>query len=349
MLNNENKRLGYTEVFYNYKSDKLFTEDFGNQFKELDITLSNGGGGEGGIQAGDNISQLTNDANYVVSGANISTLVNNVGYLTSYSIPSAASLPTANLSFGDLAALSTDNNPYFYDGTAWRRIFLADVPPQAGDPDTDWDKVILRVPFNTDINDVKIPLGGSSEGNQAVITGSPRKFGAGSLRVQNDSAISYSGEVLGTFLDNDFTIEFWFYLDSFPVQDTPTGILNKGSTVFYFEYVNFDQLIFKIKLTNTSLPDLSFPTIAIIEPGGWHHIAYCRSATSGLCQLFVDGTSRGTVSLNNLVDSEFDPLYIGDFMNALADMFIDDLRISSFERYTSDFTAPTAELPTSGS
>ncbi len=350
MLNNENKRLGYTEVYYNYKADKFFTEDFGNQFKELNITLSGGGGG-GGIQAGDNISQLTNDANYVVSGANISTLVNNVGYLTSYSIPSAASLPTTNLSFGNLAALSTDNNPYFYDGTAWRRIFLADIPPQAGDPDTDWDKVILRVPFNTNTTDVKSNIGTSVSGTSAVITGSPRKFGAGALKVQGSSYIYYSGTSsgVGAFLDNDFTIEFWLYIDSFNPQNQDTGILRKGNTYFYFDYAGFNQMIFKIKLANTFDPDLSFNTVQNMTTGGWHHIAYCRNATSGLCQLFVDGTSEGTVNLNNMVDAVGDNLYIGDLQGSSADMYMDDLRISNFERYTSGFTAPTAELPTSGS
>lgn len=355
MLNNENKRLGYTEVYYNYKADKFFTEDFGNQFKGLDITFS-GGGGENSIQAGDNISQLTNDANYVVSGANISTLVNNVGYLTSYSIPSAASLPTTNLSFGNLAALSTDNNPYFYDGTAWRRIFLAGVPPQAGDPDTDWDKVILRVPFNTNTTDVKNSLGASVSGNEAVITGSPRKFGAGALKVQNSSYIFYSGNSpslggIGAFLDNDFTIEFWLYIDSFNLQGQDTGILRKGQTYFYFDYVGADQMIFKVKLLNVSGAgqNLSFNIASNMPIGGWHHIAYCRNATSGLCQLFVDGGTKGTVNLNNMTDLNGNDLFIGDLLNNQADMFMDDLRISNFERYTSNFTAPTSELPTSGS
>jgi len=351
MLNNENKRLGYTEVYYNYKADKFFTEDFGNQFKGLDITLSNGGGGGSGIQAGDNISQLTNDANYVVSGANISTLVNDIGYLTSYSIPSVTSLPTTNLSFGNLAALSTDNSPYFYDGTDWRRIFLAGVPPQTGDPDTDWDKVILRVPFNTTTTDVKSNFTGTVSGSQAVITGSPRKFGAGALKVQNSSYITYSGNSLGAFLDNDFTIEFWLYIDSFNAQDQDTGILRKGSTYFYFDYVGFNQMVFKIHLSNVgaTTPDLVYNTVGNMPTGGWHHIAYCRNATSGLCQLFVDGTSEGTVNLNNLVDSVGSDLFIGDLINTSADMLMDDLRISNFERYTSNFTAPTAELPTSGS
>tara|TARA_R100001510_G_C7653450_1_gene211647 strand:+ start:287 stop:1225 length:939 start_codon:yes stop_codon:yes gene_type:complete len=312
MLNNENKRVGYTEVYYNYNADKFFTEDFGNQFKELDITFSGGGG-------------------------------------SSDSFPTVSSLPTTNLSLGKVVALSTDNRPYFYDGTNWRRIFLADAPVASGDPDTDWDKVILRVPFNTNINDVKSNFQGTTSGNSAVITGSPRKFGAGALKVQGASYIEYSGNNVGAFLDNDFTIEFWLYVDSLNAQNQDTGILRKGNTFFYFENQLFNQLSFKIKLSNTTDPDLSFNIGSNMPTGAWYHIAYCRNATSGLCQLFIDGSSKGTVNLNNMVDSSGDPFQIGDRIGNAADMFMDDLRISNFERYTSNFTAPTAELPTSGS
>ena len=331
MLNNENKRVGYTEVYYNYNADKFFTEDFGNQFKELSITFSGGGGG---LQSGDNISLLTNDA----------------GYLTSYSFPSVSSLPTTNLSLGKVVALSTDNRPYFYDGTNWRRIFLADAPAASGDPDTDWDKVILRVPFNTNIHDVKSSIQGSVSGANATIVGSPRKFGAGALKVQGSSNVQYPGMNVGTFLDNDFTIEFWLYIDSFNAQNQNTGILRKGDAYFYFDYAGFDQMIFRIRLANTTpVSILSFTTVGTAPAQNWMHVAYCRNATSGACQLFVNGTSQGTVSLNDMVDSNSNNLIIGDQMNSTADMFMDDLRISNFERYTANFNPPTVELPTSGS
>ena len=50
-----------------------------------------------------------------------------------------------------------------------------------------------------------------------------------------------------------------------------------------------------------------------------------------------------------MVDSNSNNLIIGDQMNSTADMFMDDLRISNFERYTANFNPPTVELPTSGS
>ena len=332
MLNSENRRVGYAEVYYNYNTNKLFTEDFGNQFKELNISLSGGSGGSG-LQSGDNISLLNNDA----------------GYLTQAfygNIPAVGSLPTTNLSFGDLCALNSDNRPYFYDGSSWRRLYLADAPAGTGDPDTDWDNVILRVPFNDNsANDVKQQIGPSTQ--TITFVGSPVKFGNSALKVQGSSSLTYSGGAIGTFLDSDFTLEFWFYPDSLP--NLLTGIIDKSQTFFFMAFTGTsNQYQFKIAMAGAGNPVLQFPSNVSMPTGSWYHIAYCRNATSGNCQLFVNGVSYGTVSLNNVVDSTAYDFTISDNQNNQADYFIDDLRISSFERYTANFTPPTAELPTSG-
>ena len=147
MLNNANKALGYTEVYYNYKTGKLFTDDIGNQFQELNISTEGNGGNGGGLVAGDNVSALTNDADYVSTGANISVFNNDAGYLTSVAFPVVNNLP-ATANFGDICALTTDSFPYFYDGTAWRKMNLYAVPNPDPQPDSDWDQVTLRVTFN---------------------------------------------------------------------------------------------------------------------------------------------------------------------------------------------------------
>lgn len=347
MINNENRRVGYTEVYYNYKTDAFFTEDPGNQFRSLNISTGGGGGGGNGIQAGDNISLLTNDSNYLSSGANISTLVNNVGYLTSHALPTVASLPTANLSFGDLVALSTDNSPYFYDGTAWRRFFLADIPPQAGDPDTDWDKVLIRSPFNTNTDDVKQNATGSGF---ASIVGSPKKFGAGSVRMQGSHSVNYGHSFVGNFLLSDFTIEAWIYFDTLDPQ-LQIGIFSKGVTHFFYENAGANVLDFGVRMTQT-VPAQTVKFTGTLSSAdslqNWNHFAFCRSATTGQCQLFINGVSKGSVNLNNVVDNGNYLFTVGDLLENDADMFVDDLRISNFERYTANFTPPTAELPTSG-
>ena len=45
MINNLNRRKGYTEVLYNYRTEKFFTDAIGNQFQELDIQLGDGNNG----------------------------------------------------------------------------------------------------------------------------------------------------------------------------------------------------------------------------------------------------------------------------------------------------------------
>lgn len=55
MLNNLNRRKGYTEVLYNYKSEKFFTDAVGNQFQELNLKLDDGGNAGGNVPEKDPI------------------------------------------------------------------------------------------------------------------------------------------------------------------------------------------------------------------------------------------------------------------------------------------------------
>ena len=79
----------------------------------------------------------------------------------------------------------------------------------------------------------------------------------------------------------------------------------------------------------------------------WYHLAFVRNDVSGQITLYVNGTSQGSINGNNLVDSPTYNLIIGDDLESDVDFFIDDLRISDIERYTTTFTPPSAELPTS--
>lgn len=325
MLNSENKRVGYTEVYYNYNADKFFTEDFGNQFKELPVSFSGGGGG---LQSGDNISLLTND----------------VGYLTSYSFPSVTSLPTTDLSLGKIVALSTDNRPYFYDGTNWRRIFLADAPPASGDPDTDWDKVLIRCTYNTDFTDVK---NNKAAFTDADIVGSPSKFGGGSMRIQGSELCSYSyqaDEIDQDWMNSAFTIEAWFYFDS--LSDGDTTLYSKDGLQFIIRKPDALNEYFMLQLPGQAAVSIqNNPDFSLQE---WMHIAYCRNGESGLLTLYVNGIKYNSIDAMNNFNDGTNGFTIGGSIGASADFFIDDLRVSNFERYTATYTPPTEELPTSG-
>ena len=377
MLNNANKALGYTEVYYNYNSKLFFTDNLGSQFLELDIkTGENDNGNDGtALQPGDNVSLLTNDAGYLVSGNNVSVLANDAGYLTSYTetsdlqaitdrgsattnditigrlnanhvgVPVVSSLPTTDMLFGDICALNTNNTPYFYDGTDWRALYLVGVPGQPDEPDTDWDKVILRCTFNTDFKDVKNNIDGSSSGD---IVGSPSKFGGGALRIQSSESCIYDFNI-DQGIDRDwmnsaFTIEAWVYFDN--LADGDTVLYQKNGLQLIVRRPDSLNVFFMIKLPGQDPVSIQNNPSFFFQQ--WMHIAYCRNSENGLLTLFVDGNKYNNIDVMNDFNDGTSGFTVGGGVDAAADFFVDDLRVSNFERYTASYNVPTEQLPTSG-
>lgn len=391
MLNNANRANGYTEVYYNFRSDKFFTDATGSQFQELNITLDGGGGGGdipddlikltdlsvstgaasgGGSLSYDNTTGVfsyapADTADFITltdltvstatpSGAGSLSYSNTTGVFSyapseeiSKSIQVVSSLPTTGLSFGDVCALTTDNSPYFYDGTAWRRFYLYDAPlPDV--PDTDWDSVLLRLPFNDSAVDVKNGVTPSAAGGWSLV-GAPVKYGSGSLRLQGGDFILYEIEM--AFLDAEFTIEYWIYFDEFggSPSETPSSIFTKTQTYFVYKCsgnTSTEDVTFgTINYANSS-EELYYPSVSL-DAKTWYHLAYVRNGTNGQMTLYINGVSQGTISGNEFEDSStYDVIFSDEIGNGI-DVFIDDVRISDIARYTSDFTPPSTELPTS--
>ncbi len=359
MINNANKALGYAEVYYNYRTEKFFTDAVGSQFLELDITFAGGGSsGVNSITAGNGISVDPTTGNVTITADPESSTLDDVtgrgstttndisiGRLTASKIglPSLSALPTTNLNFGDLCALTSDNRPYFYDGSNWRKLYLVDVPPAAGDPDTDWDQVILRLTFDTNLADQSDnSYNAAFDANYISRVGSPKKFGTHSAKLEQ-GRLSYSS--VPNFLTSAFTIEFWLYLDTHVSGSSNThtvSLFEYGSTRFQYVATNGSNTV-TFRFTDSdgtqSFGNFSFSTQT------WRHITFSRNATSGVITFYIDGTAKGTVSGNNISSTTSSSMSFGDaFRN---DYFIDDVRISSFERYTTGFNPPTAALPTS--
>lgn len=374
MINNANKALGYTEVYYNYRSNKFFTDAVGNQFALLNLSLDDDGGGGSGIQPGDNVSLLTNDASYVSTGASITLFNNDAGYLTSEAstlddvtdrgssttnditvgrlnankvgLPVVSALPTSGFQFGDMCALNTDNKAYFYDGTSWKKVYLTGTTPDPGDPDTDWDKVLLRCTFNTNLNDVSDS--GHAASGDAIITGSPSKYGGGALGINLGRFAAWS--MPSDFLDSEFTLEAWLFFDSVATNST-ISIFGKGAILFECSSISSNsdssEFNFSIRNTNSGVND-SVGSLIQLNLKEWYYVTYCRNSESGEVVFYINGVRQGsTFVMNGFQDNNQATFNIGiDGQNQ--DTFFDDLRVSTFERYTSDFTPPTGELPTSG-
>jgi hypothetical protein len=80
----------------------------------------------------------------------------------------------------------------------------------------------------------------------------------------------------------------------------------------------------------------------------WQHIAIVRYGTSIV--VYKDGVSSATGTFSGTVATSGRNLRIGDNGNSQnINGYIDDFRISRFARYVSNFTPPTAALPTTAS
>ena len=90
----------------------------------------------------------------------------------------------------------------------------------------------------------------------------------------------------------------------------------------------------------------------VLDNDTWYHIAVVKNGTSyneylnGTNEANLDGTS------SSIIDSGGRPWYIGTLQTAEgtypANGYIDEVRISKFARYTSNFTAPTEPFADKG-
>ena len=263
--------------------------------------------------------------------------------------------------------------PHFYDGTDWRPFFLIDAPTQIP-ADTDWDNVMIRSTFDTDVSDIKYNVtpdkvrSVNSSTTGVDVVSAPRKVGAKSLRI-NGVSLSTSRLQYPMRAEYDFTgawtMEAWVNMDSGSWSATAQSIFNgtgsgsgegefallirqtAGSTATISWY-NSENV------THTTSPGSSIATIgenSIVD--AWAHVALVRSSDDAKIRLYINGSQVGSsLSDGNIYNPEF--FCIGGHYGQINynfnfDGYIDDLRISKSTRYTTNFTAPASQLPISGS
>ena len=179
----------------------------------------------------------------------------------------------------------------------------------------------------------------------AQISTAQSKWGGGSMYF--DGTGDYlipSANLPLTFGTGDFTIEVWVYAISFAgfptILDYRPAATNGAYPLLYLDtsgapvyYVNSTAVI----------------TGSALNTNTWYHIALCRSGTS--TRLFVNGAQAGsTISdPNNYLGPASRPIIGGNGYTVGTGIFngyMDDLRITRFARYTSNFTPPSAAFPT---
>ena len=161
-----------------------------------------------------------------LSVSGVSTLTSNVSVGGTISIDGGVKLTTNNVTIvgtsgtvGEIKRIG--GAPFFYDGSAWREFVLSTGTPVSVPADTEWDSVILRSTYNTGTNfdDAKFEISPVYVGTGATTVGSPLKYGTKSLRLDGSvgCGISYAPRTEYDFTAS-WTIEFWVYYDSSPVN-----------------------------------------------------------------------------------------------------------------------------------
>ena len=181
----------------------------------------------------------------------------------------------------------------------------------------------------------------------AQVSTSVKKFGTGSMAFDGtgDYLVSYSSPtaLLMNFGTGDFTIEMWLYFSSTSgnqgIVDNASSISSALSGKWFLYKDSSGNLIFGEHNVGAILSYSWSPSTST-----WYFIAVSRSG--GTIKMFINGTSVASAS-NSTNFSSAGGVQVG-IMASINPLngYIDDLRITKgVARYTSNFTPPSAQLP----
>ena len=170
-----------------------------------------------------------------------------------------------------------------------------------------------------------------NEGNSGYIRTADKVFGTGSLFVQiaaSESAsckIKYTGNYSDLSLEWDnFTVDFWAYpgKGGFFYNKALSLWVNNGLL-----YVDFYADSTLQRFTSTI--------------SGWTHVAFCRNNNSN--KLYINGTLVSENTTGNLYSASTPYIGYGTGNSGHSKTCaMDEFRISSIARWTSNFTPPTS-------
>jgi len=197
-----------------------------------------------------------------------------------------------------------------------------------------------------------------SYSGSAALTTSVKKFGTASFNFNTGSNafVSYpsaSGDELDIGLREEFTVEFWLYVDSF------YGSSSNGSTYAIFEMVGATDFcinlvstssgsgVAAIRATRNFSSTGAFNHQDAVPTGQWVHVAMVRIGETEI-RLFLDGVKSTSTAAwaDSLNMSNW--LGFGNRQTTSNQFYMDDVRVTKgVARYTADFTPPTDPFPDS--
>jgi hypothetical protein len=182
---------------------------------------------------------------------------------------------------------------------------------------------------------------------------STKKYGTGSILFDgnNDELVNNSGSNQHLFhvsnystADGDFTVEFWADASAIGTNIfIGSGVLNNTAASNW--WVETVAGVLKVYMSNGSSYTILSDTVGWGTYSGFVHVAWVNY--NGTSALYINGTSKATVTTPSTNMSMTSELYIGAAENQYEITGnLDDIRISKgLARYTSNFTPPTEALP----
>lgn len=150
----------------------------------------------------------------------------------------------------------------------------------------------------------------------------------------------------------NYTVEFWLRVPSSPgftnLQDGDTpasvciGLQNAIDYPFSWSFgvMNSAKVRFAY-LYNSSYSNYGFiESSTTLAANTWYHLAFVKTGTG--IKIYIDGTERASGTLTGTMWIQNHGLNMGSYYRARPSIYMDEIRISSTNRYTANFTAPTA-------
>jgi hypothetical protein len=197
--------------------------------------------------------------------------------------------------------------------------------------------------------------------SNAIVDLNIKKFGTGSIKFNGTNssvAISdASGIIMGKYMKAEFyaepmCLDFWFYSLASGLQPILANIAyddGYGKTYDAGEYLSIQRLanghIYAniIVTTNMGMTDtlIEVESASTVSDNAWHHIAIQK--VGGYLQIWIDGVKDATSVAH--VESENSScqavIKFGQLDTTFLNGYLDEIRLSNTERYTTTFTLMT--------
>ena len=234
------------------------------------------------------------------------------------------------------------------------------------DGDSHFPKVEALLPFDgtngatstTDLSDRgnTVTFGGDAE-----ISTAQSKFGGSSLSLDGNGDYVDLPQATNQFVSEDFTIEFWFRINSGAGSET-VGLFGSyytgggGKGMLMQSSATYNQVFFQWMYGSGSGTDWAYlnqtqGTRTALSNNTWYHVAVTRSGNTW--RLFLNGTQEDSVTQSDQLTDSGSTTRLGNYGPSGSashglNGYIEDFRITrGVARYTSNFTAPTSAHPTS--